>query len=109
MTAISFHMEGERVVGFQVSGHSGYAEEGQDIVCAAVSAAVGLVECTVNTVLGLAADMKIDSGNAAFSLRLPGGLSETDEATCQNLLVALMVWLTDLQAEYPDYISVMEV
>ena len=37
---------------FEVKGHSGYAEAGSDIVCAAVTSAVRLVECSLNDVLG---------------------------------------------------------
>lgn len=53
MTTVTFHSADSRLDGFVVEGHSGYAEEGADIVCAAVSAAVGLTECTINEVLGL--------------------------------------------------------
>ena len=53
MTTVTFHMEGERIVGFTVQGHSGYADEGSDIICAAVTSAVRLTECAVNDVLGL--------------------------------------------------------
>lgn len=104
MTTVSFDLEGERIVGFRVRGHSGYAEAGEDIVCAAVSSAVNLVEATVNQVLGLAASVKVR--DAFVSFRLPGGLSETDEATCQNLLVGLMVYLSDLHQEYPSFVEV---
>ena len=37
MTTITFRTEGDRIVGFDSQGHSGYAEEGEDIVCAAIS------------------------------------------------------------------------
>ena len=50
MTTVTFHMEGERIVGFTVQGHSGYADEGSDIICAAVTSAVRLTECAVNDV-----------------------------------------------------------
>ena len=40
MTRVEFTTEDDRITGFTVSGHSGYAEAGSDIVCAAVSAAV---------------------------------------------------------------------
>ena len=40
MTEVTFHSEGSRISGFEVRGHSGYAPEGEDIVCAAVSALV---------------------------------------------------------------------
>ena len=55
MTTVTFLTEGKRIIGFDAKGHSGYSEEGSDIVCAAVTSAVRLVESTVNDVLGLAA------------------------------------------------------
>ena len=109
MTVVSFHMEGSRVVGFDVKGHSGLAEEGQDVLCAAVTSAVRLTECAVNDVLGLEASVKVKEERALISLRLPGGLGQTNESTCQTLLAALMVYFTQLQEEYPDNIIVMEV
>ena len=43
MTTITFRSEGGRIIGFDSQGHSGYAEEGADIVCAAISSTIGLV------------------------------------------------------------------
>ena len=108
MTTISFHMEGDRIVGFTVKGHSGYAEAGSDIVCAAVTSAVRLTECAVNDVLGLGAAVKVRQKDASVSLRIPGGLSETTESTCQTLLTALMVHFASLHEEYPENILVLE-
>lgn len=108
MIAVSFHMEGERISGFTVKGHSGYAQEGADIVCAAVTSAVRLTECAVNEVLGLKAAVKVRDRDASISLKLPGGLGDQNESTCQTLLVALMVYLTELHEEYPDYLFVAE-
>ncbi len=99
-------MEGDRITGFEARGHSGYAEAGADIVCAAVSAAVGLVECTVNEVLGLEASVKIREKDARIALKLPGGLGEVNEHTCQNLLAGLMVYLQNLSEEYPENLIV---
>lgn len=109
MITATFHMEGDRIVSFQVEGHSGLAPEGEDILCAAVTSAVRLVECAVNDVLGLEASVKVKNDRALISLKLPGGLSQTNESTCQTLLTAFMVYLTDLHGEYPDNIIVMEV
>ena len=108
MTTISFHMEGDRIVGFTVKGHSGYAEAGSDIVCAAVTSAVRLTECAVNDVLGLEASVKVRERDAAITLRLPGGLGEENESTCQTLLTALMVHFASLHEEYPEHILVLE-
>ena len=108
MTTVTFHTEGSRIVSFEVQGHSGYAPEGEDIVCAAVTSAVRLVETTVNDVLGLAAAVKVREQDASISLRLPGGLDEVTESTCQSLMTGLMVYFAQLHDEYPDNIEVLE-
>jgi len=108
MTTVVFRMEGKRITGFDVRGHSGYAPAGADIVCAAVTSAVRVVECSVNDVLGLAAAVRVDEAENAISLRLPGGLAPGAESTCQTLLIGLMVYFTQLHDEYPDHIEVLE-
>ena len=101
-------MEEDRITGFEAKGHSGYAAAGEDIVCAAVTSAVRLVETTVNDVLGLAASVKIREQDVSISLRLPGGLDEVTESTCQSLMTGLMVYFAQLHDEYPDNIEVLE-
>ena len=109
MTTVTFHTEGSRITGFNMQGHSGFAPQGGDIVCAALTSAVRLTECAVNDVLGLEASVKVRPEKALLSLKLPGGLGQTNESTCQTLLAGLMVYFTQLQEEYPDNIIVMEV
>ena len=109
MTTVTFHTEGKRIVGFECKGHSGYAEEGEDIVCAAITSAIRLTECAINDVLGLEASVKVREKDASIALKLPNGLGQTNESTCQTLLTALMVHFVQLAEEYPDFISVLEV
>ena len=108
MTTVTFLTEDARIIGFDVQGHSGWGESGEDIVCAAITSAVRLVQATVNDVMGLCAAVKVREADASISLRLPGGLANTAESTCQNLLTGLMVYLAQLHDEYPDNIEVME-
>lgn len=108
MTTVTFLTEDARIIGFDVQGHSGWGESGEDIVCAAITSAVRLMEATVNDVMGLCAAVKVREADASISLRLPGGLANTAESTCQNLLTGLMVYLAQLHDEYPDNIEVME-
>ena len=109
MTTATFHTEGRRITGFTVQGHSGYASEGEDIVCAAVTSAVRLAECAVNDVLGLEAPVKVNQQDASVTLKLPRNLAGEADQVCQTLLAALMVYLVQLQEEYPEHINVMEV
>lgn len=108
MTTVTFRMDGSRLTGFDAQGHSGYAVQGEDIVCAAITSAIRLVEAVVNDVLGLAASVKIREQDALISLRLPGGLSPALEQTCQALLTGLMVYFTQLHDEYPNFVEVLE-
>ena len=108
MIEVTFTSEGSRITGFTVKGHSGLAPQGEDILCAAVTSAVRLTECAVNDVLGLEASVKVREKEASISLKLPSGLEETTETTCQTLLTAMMVYFTDLKEEYPDNIIVYD-
>ena len=108
MTTVTFHTEGSRITGFDAVGHSGYAAAGEDIVCAAVTSTIRLVECVLNDVMGISAAVKVNERTAAISLRLPGSLGQTAESTCQTVLTGMMVYLSQLHNEYPDNIEVME-
>jgi len=108
MTTVKFLTEGKRITGFDVAGHSGYADPGSDIVCAAITSAVRLVEATVNDVLGLAASVKVREKSGSISFRLPGGLSDRDEHAAQAALSGLMLYLAVLHEEHPDNIEVLE-
>ena len=89
-------------------GHRQPYTKVEDIVCAAVTSAIRLVEATVNDVMGLCAAVKVNERETSITLRLPGGLASDAESTCQNLLTGLMVYLAQLHDEYPDNIEVME-
>ena len=109
MTTASFATDGSRIVSFTVEGHSGLAESGEDILCAAVTSAVRLTECAINDVLGLEAAVKVSERDASISLKLPRNLEGEADQVRQTLLAALMLYFVQLQEEYPQHIIVMEV
>ena len=100
-------MDDERITGFSVSGHSGYAEAGADIVCAAVSAVVTMAEATINEVCGAKAKVRVREEDARVSLTLPASCDEED--TVQAVLAGMMITLCSLRDDYPDFIEVLEV
>ena len=61
MTYITFYQDSDGVVtGFDTSGHAGYAKQGEDIICAAISA---LVINAVNSIEEFTEDaFKVDVG-----------------------------------------------
>ena len=108
MTRCEFFMENDRINGFSISGHSGYAEAGADIVCAAISAVVTMAEATINDVCGAKAKVRIKEGDDnRVTLMLPVSCDEEDSV--QAVLAGMMIYLCSLRDEYPDYIEVLEV
>ena len=107
MTRCEFFTEGERITGFSVSGHSGYAEAGSDIVCAAISAVVTMAEATINEVCGAKAKVRVKDEQARVTLPLPAVCDEED--TVQAVLAGMMLTLCSMRDDYPDYIEVLEV
>ena len=100
-------MEDDRITGFSVSGHSGYAEAGQDIVCAAISAVVTMAEATINEVCGAKAKVRVKEEDARVTLTLPASCDE--EEAVQSVLAGMMLTLAGMRDDYPDYIEVLEV
>ncbi|MGN0447620.1 MAG: ribosomal-processing cysteine protease Prp [Acutalibacteraceae bacterium] len=62
MIKVTFYKKGDKLSGFEISGHSGYAQSGEDIVCSAVSS---VAYCTANTLTEIAkvdCDIKLEDG-----------------------------------------------
>ena len=107
MTRCEFFTEEDRITGFSISGHSGYAEAGQDIVCAAITAIVTMAEATINDVCGAKAKVRVKEEDARITLTLPTSCDE--EESVQAVLAGMLVTLCSLRDDYPDYIEVLEV
>ena len=107
MTKCEFFTQDDRITGFSVSGHSGYAEAGSYIVCAAISAVVTMAEATINDVCGAKAKVRVGEDEARITLKLPKSCDE--EETVQAVLAGMMVTLINLQEDYSDFIEVLEV
>ncbi len=107
MIKVEFFSQEGRRTGFTVSGHSGSAEAGADVVCAAVTAIVRFAEATLNDILGVGAKTRVDEQNAVITLKLPANYEE--EEAVQAILDGMMLTLASLRDENPDYIEVMEV
>lgn len=94
MITIEIYKSGQQHRGFLSQGHAGYAEEGYDIICAAVSV------MTVNTINSIEKFTKTH-----FKVRQDEGLLELtleDEASkdAALLLDSMILGLQDIQKNY---------
>ena len=107
MTTITFRMEGDRITGFDSQGHSGYAEAGADIVCAAISA---LTQSTLNglkNVLKAPVMFDQDDDGAFIEASLTPEASEAEIQQAQLLLVTLEQGLQAIQRGYPRNLRII--
>ena len=74
---------------------------------AAVSAAVGLTECTINEVMGIGAQVKAREKDARISLKLPPALNDAGDDLCQTVMTGMLVYLQAMAEEYPDNLTVL--
>ncbi len=105
MTRATFYQNSEnQYVGFDVDSHAGYAEEGEDIVCAAISA---LVINTVNSIETFTEDkFRVDVDEESASIRFR--LEEAPSKECLLLLNSLILGLQRMEDEqYADFIDII--
>ncbi|MDO5479373.1 MAG: ribosomal-processing cysteine protease Prp [Clostridia bacterium] len=103
MTKAEFYLVGEKISGFKVFGHSGYAEEGEDIVCASVSSTVWMTVNGLENVVGAKVTYNVADANVTLKVED----ESMDEA--QDLLRSFKEFLCNLSIEYEDYLTVKEV
>ncbi len=101
MIKVSFLKKGESFIGFELSGHSGYGEEGSDIVCSAVSSVAYMVANTVTEVIGDKASITLDDGYMKF---IPEKVSDG----VQILLRGMALHLNALAQQYDKYLCYKE-
>ena len=87
--------------GFSISGHSGMAEEGSDILCAAVSSAAYMTANTVLEILHITpVSLRVDDGDMLFRV------TERDARDCKDLFSGFKLHLLGLEEQYPGYLRV---
>lgn len=98
---------GNDIYGFQLSGHANFAEEGEDIVCSAVSILVlntiNCIECFTEENF----ECEAEEENGGFiNFLLPEIKTGKKCHDAQLLLKAMVHGLMDIKKEYQKYITI---
>ncbi len=99
MIKVCFTRSKEVITGFELTGHSGFSEEGTDIVCAAVSSASYMTANTVTEILGL--NPAIQVSEAKMTVKL----NENDAPKAQDILKGFLLHIAELREQYPRNIT----
>ncbi len=101
MTRIRLTRRAGATVRVEAEGHSGYADAGADIVCAAITASFRLI-CAQLDLMLVKSKIEQDERRAYLSVA-------TDDKRAATIFEGFAELMRELSDEYPENISVMEV
>ena len=105
MTKVEIFRKNGNIIGYKASGHSGYSEQGSDIICSAISTSLQMTLIGIQEILKLKVDFKINDGFLDVDLK---NISQ-DKLTQTNMLTeAMAIFLKELTKQYPKYIRLVE-
>lgn len=110
MTTIKIIYNNDYIVGFEANGHTGFAPQGHDILCASLSsimqtAVLGLLKLT-----NLKINYKTDEKKGLISCTLLDKNFETKSFLDGQVILKTMVCgINDVASEFKKYINVEEI
>jgi hypothetical protein len=107
MTAVKIFRKNGAIVRVKANGHSGYAEQGSDIVCAAVSSILITAYNGCERVAGVKPGCVERDGMLEFWL--PDAMTQEQRLACTHILEAMALGIKDLVTEYQRYVKSEEI
>lgn len=102
MTTVKLFYDGDRIYAVEAKGHTGYANAGKDIVCAAVSVLVQTAILALDKVAGAKIQKAEEDGYLRY--RVTSTDSKILEAS-DIILKTIKVGLADIASAYPSHIK----
>lgn len=106
MIKLVFKKRNEEIIGFTCNGHSGYASEGSDIVCAAISTLVQNVEICLSEVLKIKLSLERDDKIAKFNLKLAKNVNHEEILKAQPIFKSFQISSQRIEKQYKKYLKV---
>ena len=114
MTKVVFYRSGGTFWGFEETGHTGYGDAGDDILCSALSAMTMLIINSIEVSYASNVDYHIDEKTTDIRVIVKSALPkyESDEkkqCAVSGLIQAYFLQLMDLIEDNYDYLDVREI
>ncbi|HHV72440.1 MAG TPA: ribosomal-processing cysteine protease Prp [Clostridia bacterium] len=91
---------------FLVEGHAGYADYGQDIVCAAVSTLTQTAILAIEELTG--EEPVVDLSEGRLYCEVPSRISAKKQAIISTILETMFVGLMAIAKEYPSNVAISQ-
>jgi len=109
MTEITINRKGTIVSGIEVSGHSGYAEEGSDIVCAALSTLMQTLDIGLDQVAGVGSFTTQRNDVSGYMACRWDPSDSAYRAGGQILVHSVVLAMKSIAGTYPENVHISEV
>ena len=105
MTDIKITRKNNSIVEVTASGHTGYGESGEDIVCAGVSTLIQSALLGLLQVAKINVSYKVNEEKGSLSIVLPQRLTAEARHDADVILNTMLCGLQDFYTEYSDFIN----
>ena len=105
MTIVTFGKHNGMIVSVECKGHTGWGEQGEDIVCAALSSMVQSCALGILQVVKIDAEYTTDEESGYLKLVLPQELTDSQSHDASVLLDTLLMSVQDLSESYHQYVK----
>ncbi len=111
MTKIVFFRSGGVFYGFEEQGHTGYGEEGDDVLCAAISAMTMFLINTIEVAYASPVDYTIEEDDTRIRVCAKAALPEYESDdykryAVSGIMMGYYCQLGEMLEEYAEYLDV---
>ncbi len=105
MTDITIRRKNNSIFEVDASGHTGYGESGEDIVCAGVSTLIQSALLGLLQVVGINVKYTVNEKEGSLRFTLPEKMTAAERHDADVVLNTMLCGLQDFYQEYSDYIN----
>ena len=114
MTKLTFYKRDGVFYGFEENGHTGYGNEGDDVLCAAISAMTMLIINAIEVTFASNIEYTIDEATTDIKVIAHGALPEHEDDerkrfAISGLIEAYYYQINDMIEDYYEYLEVNEI
>lgn len=105
MTIVRVKRIDNKIVSVECDGHTGYGEEGEDIVCSALSSIVQTAILGLLQVAKINVNYEIQDSNGYLKITLPNELTIEERHDADIILETMFLGVYDLNQGFSDFVE----
>ncbi len=109
MIAITIVKSGQNIMTIDITGHSGYAEAGSDIVCSAISTLAENLALSLNRIVDVTPNIIRDESIPHLSISIPSTTKGKKFELAQVLMQSAVLGMKEVRDGYNKFIKIKEI